>query len=378
MKILLIGEYSRLHNSLKEGLQKLGHEVVILGFNDGFKDYPIDLLLSKKWDTGILKKIKIAIFRLTSFDISSFLTYQQFKKNKKKFCNHDMVQLINENSFFCNYYFEKKILKFIFQNNKKVFLLSCGEDYINVNYNFQNPEEKSVIHPYLDGKISDKNFYNILKFKKKSFKELHKFIYKNINGVISSDKDYHKPLVNNSKYLGLIPNPINLSKLLYYPLEISEKIIIFHGINRENYFKKGNDYFEKALSIIKSKYNDKIEIIQSENLPYEEYINQYKRTHILLDQIYTKDQGYNALEAMAKGKVVFTGAEKEFTDYYNIKERVCINAKPDVTYLVNELSFLIENPAEIIAISIRAKAFIEKEHDYVKIAEKYLEVWANN
>ena len=132
------------------------------------------------------------------------------------------------------------------------------------------------------------------------------------------------------------------------------------------------------MSIIKNKYKNKIEIIQNENLPYKEYIDQYNRTHILLDQIYAKDQGYNALEAMAKGKVVFTGAEKEFTDYYNIKERVCINAKPDITYLVNELSFLIENPDEIIAISKRAKAFIEKEHDYVKIAEKYLEVWKSN
>ena len=42
MKILLIGEYSRLHNSLKEGLQKLGNEVTILGFKDGFKDFPVD------------------------------------------------------------------------------------------------------------------------------------------------------------------------------------------------------------------------------------------------------------------------------------------------------------------------------------------------
>ena len=31
MKVLLVGEYSRLHNSLKEGLQKLGHEVFIVG-----------------------------------------------------------------------------------------------------------------------------------------------------------------------------------------------------------------------------------------------------------------------------------------------------------------------------------------------------------
>ena len=37
---------------------------------------------------------------------------------------------------------------------------------------------------------------------------------------------------------------------------------------------------------------------------------------------------------MAKGKVVFTGAEQDFTDYYKLTERVCVNAKPDVGYLV--------------------------------------------
>jgi len=78
---------------------------------------------------------------------------------------------------------------------------------------------------------------------------------------------------------------------------------------------------------------------------------------------------------MAKGKVVFTGAEKEFADYYKLDEKVAINALPDVDYLVTELSFLIENPNEIIAIGKRARQFIEKEHQYTKIAEKYIAVW---
>ena len=100
MKILLIGEYSRLHNSLKEGLQKLGNEVTILGFKDGFKDYPVDFPLVKKWDAGFKKKIKLALLILTGFDISSYFTYCQFKKNRKLFQDFDVVQLINENSFF--------------------------------------------------------------------------------------------------------------------------------------------------------------------------------------------------------------------------------------------------------------------------------------
>ena len=59
MKILLVGEYSRLHNSLKEGLVELGHEVTIISTGDYFKDYPSDIKLRPKFTDGILKKIKI-------------------------------------------------------------------------------------------------------------------------------------------------------------------------------------------------------------------------------------------------------------------------------------------------------------------------------
>jgi hypothetical protein len=80
---------------------------------------------------------------------------------------------------------------------------------------------------------------------------------------------------------------------------------------------------------------------------------------------------------MAKGKVVFTCAEKEFYDFYNLTEPVNINAQPDVTYLVDQLSYLIEHPEEIIAIGVRARKFIDKEHDFVSIANRYCAFWQN-
>jgi glycosyltransferase involved in cell wall biosynthesis len=375
MKILLLGEYSRLHNSLKEGLQKLGHDVTILGFKDGFKDYPVDFPLEKKWDNGLLKKIKLGVLRLTGFDISSYLTYKQFQKNQNQFKDFDVVQLINENTFFCDYQHEKKILKYLFQHNKKVFLLSCGDDYPYVTYNFNHPENPSIIQPYLARKIEDKNFSNVLKFRTKSYEKLHHYIYATIQGVIATDIDYHIPLQNHPKYLGLIPSPMNLDKFPKTEMKIKDKIIIFHGINRESYFKKGNDFFEKALDIIKEKYPDKVAILVTENVPYKDYIKSYNQAHIVLDQLYGHDQGSNGLEAMSKGKVVFTNASKQFEKNYNVTEKVAINGLPDVEYLVAQLSFLIENPEEIIAIAKRARLFIEKEHDYLKIAEKYIAVW---
>lgn len=375
MKILLIGEYSRLHNSLKEGLQKLGHDVTILGFKDGFKDYPVDFPLEKKWDSGLLKKIKLLLLILTGFDFSSYLTYRQFWKKRNHFKGFDIVQLINENSFFCNYHYEKKILDFIFAHNKKVFLLSTGNDFMYVNYNFDHPENPSIIQPYLNGKIADKDFTSALKYRSKPYEKLHHFIYKNILGVIATDFDYHIPLQNHPKYLGLIPAPINLGKFPKTELEIREKIVIFHGINRESYFKKGNDFFEKALEIIREKYNEKVEISITENVPYKEFINLYNKAHITLDQLYGHDQGSNGLEGMSKGKAVFTNASELFEKEYNLTEKVAINGLPDVDYLVAELSFLIENPDEIKALGLRARAFVEKEHEYIKVAERYLATW---
>ncbi|MFZ4679704.1 MAG: glycosyltransferase [Flavobacterium sp.] len=375
MKILLIGEYSRLHNSLKEGLQKLGNDVTILGFKDGFKDFSVDYPLEKKWDSGFQKKIKLALLIFTGFDISSYLTYRQFWKKRNKFKDYDFVQLINENSFFCDYKHEKKILKYLFKHNKKVFLLSAGDDYRYVNYNFKHPENPSIVQPYLAGKIADKDFSNVLKFRTKSFEKLHQYIYENVQGVIATDMDYHIPLQNHPKYLGLIPSPMNIDKFTISELIITDKIVIFHGINRESYFKKGNDFFEKALGIIKDKYGNKIEILTAENVAYEQYINLYDKANIVLDQLYGHDQGSNGLESMAKGKAVFTNASDVFEKQYNLTEKVAINGLPDVDYLVKELSFLIENPNEIIALGKRARIFIEREHDYVRIASNYLALW---
>lgn len=375
MKILLIGEYSRLHNSLKEGLQKMGHEVTLLAFKDGFKDYPADFPLEKKWDSGLLKKLKLAVLKITGFDLSSYSIYRQFKDNQERFTGFDVVQLINENSFFCDFKHEKKILEFIFRNNQEVFLLSSGDDYMYVNYNFSHPENPSIVQPYLAGKIADKDFSNVLKFRTKPFEKLHHYLYQNIKGVIATDVDYHIPLRNHPKYLGLIPSPMNTDKYPKTELEINAPIVIFHGINRESYFKKGNDFFEKALLIIKQEYGEKVEILTAENVPYAEFINLYNKAHILLDQLFGHDQGSNGLEGMTKGKAVFTNASPIFEKHYNLTEKVAINGLPDVDYLVNQLSLLIENPNEIKATGKRARAFIEKEHDYIKVAEQYLATW---
>lgn len=48
MKILLIGEYSNVHNTLAKGLRELGHEVCVISNGDFWKNYPRDIDASRK------------------------------------------------------------------------------------------------------------------------------------------------------------------------------------------------------------------------------------------------------------------------------------------------------------------------------------------
>lgn len=377
MRILLVGEYSGLHNTLKEGLQELGHSVFIVSSFD-FKNFPADFSIDPKFcKLKLVNVFRQFIFRLFRFDFAKLELGLRFYLLLPKFENYDVVQFINEIPVKSTKKIELFLLKKIFQQNKKVFVLSCGADYLNMKYDSENKTKKSILHAFHKNPKLKKEYAPYFDLLKENHKKVHEFVLENCNGLIANDFDYVDATKNHPKYLGLIQYPVNINKLNVEELAYNNKIIIFLGINQWSYNQKGFFYFEKALESIEKKYQDKIEIIITKNIPYQKYINLYNSAHILLDQSCSCDQGYNALEAMAKGKVVFTGAEQAFVDYYKLTERVCINAKPDVDYLIKELSFLIENPNEIITIGKRARAFVEKEHDYIKIAEKYLEVWNN-
>ncbi len=376
MRILLVGEFSRLHNSLKEGLIALGHEVVLVGNGDNFKNYPVDWSTKPVFlETKLGTFLKKAFFKITRFDLSQLEIALRFYLHLNKMKNFDVVQLINEAAIQTTPFLERYFLKKIIKNNKKLFLLCCGVDYNVMQHMIQKKERYSILNQYFENKNTASEFGFMFDFTSKDRKKTHDLIYQNCIGVIASDLDYVNPIKNNANFLGMIPNPVNVDKITYFENVIEHRIVIFLGINRNNYHAKGIVFFEKALENIKSKYGVKVEIIVIENVPYKTYINLYNKAHIVLDQVFSFDQGYNALEAMAKGKVVFTGAEIEFESYYNLNKTVAVNALPDVDYLVKKLSLLIENPDEIGTIGKWARVFIEKEHSYLKIGAKYLETW---
>ncbi|MAZ73969.1 MAG: glycosyl transferase family 1 [Flavobacteriaceae bacterium] len=377
MKILLVGEYNSIHYTLKEGLEQLGHQVTVVGLGDGFKKRTVDVNFEKPYEKGFKNFLKRGVYKLFKIDLNSESIKKQFFAHKEIFKDNDVVQLVNENSFSTLPKVETELLRYIFKHNKKVFLLSCGTDYLSVKYAMEGKFAYSIATPYLEKRGTEAQFQHMTQYLKPEFEALHHYIIAHVEGIIASDFDYDIPLQGHPKYLGMVPNPINLNQLEYTPLTIAGKVVIFHGINVSNYYKKGNDIFEKALKIVSRTHSEKIEIITVRSVPYAEYIKAFDSCHILLDQVFAYDQGYNALEAMAKGKVVFTGAEKEFLAFYNlVEDQVAINALPNAQQIANKLIHLIENPEKILEISKSARAFVEKEHHHVLGAKRYLEKWS--
>ncbi|MGC6430074.1 MAG: glycosyltransferase family protein [Jejuia sp.] len=378
MTILLLGEYSNFHNSLKSGLELLGHKVVLAGRRDGFKDLPVDIsfepIFFKRYIPNFFRQV---IYRFTNFDVACFEVAILFLRSKDQLKGFDFVQLINEYPIKSSPYLDKFLLKFIFKHNKNVFVSACGNDVVYINYILNTNLKHHTLTPYLIDPSLKKNFQYSLAYLTKPYQNLSKFVLKNIKAYIPADMDYYMAYKKHTKAKHLIPFPVNIDKLEYIPLKTEEKIKIFHGINQENYLKKGNDYFQKALKVIKEKYGDRVIISEVENVPYKEYISLYNDSHILLDQVYAYDQGYNALEAMAKGKVVFSGFSDEFIKHYDIDKTIGIHTIPDMNTIVDNLSNLIENPKTIIEIGKNARAFIIEYHDYKKVAEQYIDCWKN-
>ena len=336
MKILLLGEYSRLHNSLKEGLVAYGHEVVIVGCGDKFKQFPVDYSIYAKTcnNTKLGNFIFKSIRKVTSIDLEKVEKAVRFYFLISKLNDFHHVQLINSDALETYPFLSRFLYQRLFAKIKLRSLLVCGDESPVLEYLLKDEMKYSILTPYFENKSLKKQFNFPLKYVTSEYRKTFNWLNENCQNLITSDLDYEIPMQKMGFKTTFIPNPINTDKIEYSPLKIEDKIIVFLGINRLSYLKKGIPFFEKALAIIQEKYSEKVDIIITENIPYNEYISIYNKAHIVLDQVYAYDQGYNALEAMAKGKVVFTGAETEFLNQYQLTENeVNINALPDAMIL---------------------------------------------
>jgi len=354
VKVLLLGDFSALHKNLQEGLQELGHEVVLASTGDGWKavERDIDLSMHRK---GTIGKV---------------LNRLDFYKKISAFSGFDVVQIINAG------FFPQKIfpLKFVFdglkRKNGKIFLLAAGDDSFFWRYG----RKRLKYGPFNDFLKYDLKATTDPSEKYNYFKK-NKYIADSVNGIIPIMYEYEKSYEGHLNLLQAIPIPINISKIDYRPNVVKQKIVIFHGLNRYGF--KGTRFVEEAFSILRARYTNDLELIIDGKMSLSKYLDLMSRTNIVIDQVWSHSCGVNAIYALAMGKIVLGGAEPESLKSLGLVSSPVINIKPDVNNIVSIIEGLLEQRESFEELGFASRLFAEKVHSHIKIAEKYLSAWGN-
>lgn len=132
----------------------------------------------------------------------------------------------------------------------------------------------------------------------------------------------------------------------------------------------------KALIRVKKDYPEKCEIVKAEDVPLQEYEERMNSSDVLLDQLYSYTPAMNGLLAMAKGLILVGGGEEENYEILDEnKIRPIINVLPNEEDVYNKLVDLILHPERIPILSTQSIEYVEKYHNYIKVAQQYINFW---
>ena len=360
MKILLIGEYSNVHNTLAEGLRFLGHKVTVISNGDFWKNYPRDIDVSRI--PGKMGGIRL-MCKLWSL--------------LPKMRGYDVVQLINP------MFFELKAERLFFfyrylrRHNKKVFLGAFGMDWYWVN-------ACSTTMPL---RYSDFNIGKELRTNDDALKEqrdwigttkerLNKWIAEDCDGIITGLYEYdvcYKPYF--PKKVRFIPFPIQSGQSAVMT-DVHKPLRFFIGISKYRSAYKGTDIMLKAAEAVLAKYPYQMSLQKAEGIPFAEYQCMMDSSDIILDQLYSYTPSMNSLLAMSKGIVVIGGGEPENYEIIHEAElRPIINVQPNYESVYHELEQLVLHSERIPELKRQSIEYVKRHHDYVKVAQQYIDFY---
>ena len=353
LKVLLYGEYSGVHNNLKQGLEALGVKVDLLTTGDGFKSFEGNLPALPRHGNAISK-----------FKADIVNSKNLFRTQSK----YDVIQFINPRPGILTPRFgiDSKLVNHFMQFCNKSFYYACGCDTKTRRTVLINSE---ILGGFCKGCIKDNQTTECPIIKNAYILE-DKYFLEKIDGIIAGGNGLYSQTYNNEdKYLGYINFSIDLEKF-----KISENInkekIILHGINR--YHNKGSDLIIEALKNL-SNQNINYEIVSK--LPIKQYIERLKSCEILIDQLYSDILGMNTLQGLAAGMVVITSYDKKLLSNAPVLNIANCRGNELADVIYQGYSMSKNEKKKFRSISLE---YLIEYHNPLKIAEKFLNFWALN
>lgn len=358
MRILLLGEYSNVHNTLALGLKSLGHEVVVASNGDFWKNYPRDIDFARHegrlGGVRLLAKVLRTLPRLGGFDIVQLI-------------NPMFLELKAERIF--------PIYRWLRHHNRHIVLGAFGMDYYWVN---QCRTAKPL-------RYSDFNIGDTLRTDAPAIKEVRDWIgtsKQRLNEMIAHDCE---AIVTGLYEYDVCYRPLFPDKTTYIPFPIvidnefkpdfhrvGTPVRLFIGISKGRSQYKGTDIMLKAAEDIRRKYPDRVELTVAQGLPFSEYRQRMLHSDAILDQLYSYTPSMNPLEAMAHGIICIGGGEPENYEILGEKElHPIINVQPSYDSVYEALEQLVLHDEIIPRMQAESIEYVRRHHEYMKVARRY-------
>ena len=369
MKILLLGEYSNVHNTLAQGLRELGHQVTVASNGDFWKDYPRDQDLARK--PGKIGGLKLL------GKVYSLLP---------RWRGYDVVQLINPMFLELKAERIKPIYRYLRRHNGVIVLGALGLDWYWV---YECVERKPL--RYSDFNIGDKLRTDDIALRDRQDwlgtpnatggwsgtpkGELNQLIAHDCDGIVTGLYEYdvcYRPYFPEKTRFIPFPMKTKEPMIPIEPMRPIEPIKLFIGISKGRSVYKGTDIMLRAAEDVQQQYPDRLQIIKAEGVPFAQYKEMMEGCDVLMDQLYSYTPAMNALLAISKGIVVIGGGEPENYDILGETElRPIINVQPSYDSVREELEKLILHPDLISQLKAQSIAYVRQHHDYLHVARQY-------
>ena len=364
MKILLLGEASFVHSTLRKGFEALGHNVTLVSAGCIW-DCPRDIDLSRDMSWGKLSGLKVIWKILINLHV---------------FIGNDIVQMNDFHTIPLKLGWNKLFFKFIKHFNKNVVRGCWGDDIVVFDAQAKGVLAYSDTHIGKKAINVEENKWRIEEQHLPEFLSCCRYVNKHADAFAACLYEYYM-YYNKDEYrsrLHYMPLPIeipdakNISvKGMHWPI----KVLV--GIQKRRDFIKGASIIGELVEKIAAEHPDKVVVNKVYDVPYIEYCKMLEEADVLVDQLYSYTPSMNSLAAMARGTVVIGGGEEEYYDFIGEKElRPIINVRPhEDEYNLEVLRKALLTLGKIRELSRESAAFVRKHHDYMKVSRQYIEMY---
>lgn len=375
MKILLIGEASFLHNTLKKGLVERGHRVTTMSDGNGWHDAPRDIDLRRDGRWGKLGGLRVV---------------WQLLRHLPQLCGNDVVQIHNYQFVPLMYRWNTLLLRFLKLTNRRVVKGCFGDDPQIFRRQAQGVPAYS--DTYWSGQLqnADQHRNRIAEVvehgAEASWRKTTHMADALVACLYEYWLDYNEPPY--AAKLHYIPLPIECEEMVRWcdgemvkcvgndaP---SHPLTILIGLQPKRDFMKGAMKIAAFVEEVARRHPGKVQIKYVEGVPYDEYMHLLAEADVLVDQLYSYTPSMNSLAAMARGTVVIGGGEEEYYEFIGEKTlRPIINVRPDVPDEENiaaiERALFTDGMLERMAQE--SIQFVHKYHDYRLVAKQYEQLY---